>query len=135
MLRNLFQEIKDHIDLPLEDYRVASIGLHPAIAQYNGFYTLDSYNNFYPLTYKYQFRKIIENELEKNKRFVFILMNGADVVTYLRMSLESIICLKKTSKKKLKNLQLNIEPFKRWAERISFLAVPIENAEENQFST
>ncbi|MDA6131502.1 DUF6044 family protein, partial [Escherichia coli] len=51
-----FSAIKEYIGLPQEDYRVASIGLHPAIAQYNGFYTLDSYNNFYPLTYKYQFR-------------------------------------------------------------------------------
>ncbi|MFD6442285.1 DUF6044 family protein, partial [Peribacillus sp. NPDC060186] len=44
---SLFRDIKEHIDLPQEDYRVASIGLHPAIAQYNGFYTLDTYNNFY----------------------------------------------------------------------------------------
>ena len=54
--------------MPVEDYRVASIGIHPAIAQYNGFYTLDTYNNFYPLSYKHEFRKIIEKELEKNKK-------------------------------------------------------------------
>ncbi|MEW8972388.1 MAG: DUF6044 family protein, partial [Mesobacillus sp.] len=63
-----FEAIKNHIEKPQHQYRVASIGLHPAIAQYNGFYTLDTYNNFYPLSYKEQFRKIIENELEKNKR-------------------------------------------------------------------
>ena len=48
-------------------YRVASIGLHPAIAQYNGFYTLDTYNNYYPLEYKHQFRKIIAAELDKKR--------------------------------------------------------------------
>jgi Protein of unknown function (DUF6044) len=64
---NLFQKIEDTIDLPKEDYRVASIGIHPSIAQYNGFYTLDGYQNNYPLAYKQQFRKIIAPELEKSK--------------------------------------------------------------------
>lgn len=63
-----FSDIKAYIGLLQEDYRVVSIGIHPAIAQYNGFYTLDSYNNFYPLHYKYEFRKIIEKELSKNKK-------------------------------------------------------------------
>ncbi|MDQ0218917.1 hypothetical protein J2S21_002011 [Peribacillus cavernae] len=36
----LFQNIKEHIAQPQEDYRVVSIGIHPAIAQYNGFYTI-----------------------------------------------------------------------------------------------
>lgn len=60
-----FKEIKEYIGRPQDSYRVASIGLHPSIAQYNGFYTLDTYNNLYPLSYKYEFRKIIEKELEK----------------------------------------------------------------------
>lgn len=94
-----FSAIKEYIGLPQEDYRVASIGLHPAIAQYNGFYTLDSYNNFYPLTYKYQFRKIIEKELEKIKHSAFILMNGAEDAISLRTSLASIICSKSGRKK------------------------------------
>ena len=61
-----FNEIDQYIGAPKSSYRVASIGLHPAIAQYNGFYTLDTYNNFYPLEYKHQFRKIIAAELDKN---------------------------------------------------------------------
>jgi hypothetical protein len=63
-----FREIGEYIGKPKENYRVASIGLHPAIAQYNGFYTLDTYNNYYPLTYKHSFRKIIAAELNKNKQ-------------------------------------------------------------------
>ncbi|GAA3312748.1 hypothetical protein GCM10020331_001250 [Ectobacillus funiculus] len=63
---HLFQEIKNYIGKPQQSYRVASIGLHPAIAQYNGFYTVDTYTNFYPLSYKYQFRAIIAKELDKS---------------------------------------------------------------------
>jgi hypothetical protein len=63
---NLFANIAQTIGLPKQDYRVVSIGIHPSIAQYNGFYTLDGYQNYYPLAYKKQFRKLIARELEKN---------------------------------------------------------------------
>lgn len=64
---NLFSEIKKYINSPSENYRVVSIGMHPSIAQYNGFYTLDSYQSIYPLEYKHKFRNIIAKELEKNR--------------------------------------------------------------------
>lgn len=63
----LFAAIRDYIGTPQQEYRVASIGLHPGIALYNGFYTLDGYVRNYPLEYKQQFREIIAPELEKNK--------------------------------------------------------------------
>jgi len=49
-----------------EDYRVASLGICPGAALYNGFYCLDGYSNNYPLEYKHAFRKIIEPELNKS---------------------------------------------------------------------
>lgn len=49
-----------------DQYRVASLGICPAAALYNGFYCLDGYSNNYPLEYKQSFRKIIAPELEKN---------------------------------------------------------------------
>lgn len=62
----MFKAIKDHIKQPQSSYKVVSIGMHPSIAQYNGFYTLDSYQNLYPLSHKKKFRKIIVRELDKN---------------------------------------------------------------------
>jgi len=47
-------------------YRVASLGLPPAVAQLNGFYTLDSNQNSYPLPYKHAFRLLIAGELAKS---------------------------------------------------------------------
>jgi hypothetical protein len=47
-------------------YRVACLGLPPAVAQLNGFYTLDSYQTLYPLAYKHAFRPLIASELAKN---------------------------------------------------------------------
>jgi Protein of unknown function (DUF6044) len=62
----LFGQIQAFIGLPLDSYRVVSVGMHPAVALYNGFYTLDGYLANYPLSYKRQFRPIIAPELAKN---------------------------------------------------------------------
>ncbi len=128
----LFEEIKSYIGMPVEAYRVASIGIHPAIAQYNGFYTLDTYNNFYPLTYKYEFRKIIEKELNKNKTIRTYFDEWGGRCYIFTAELGKHYMFKKDSKKKLKNLQLNVEPFKKLGGTYIFSAVPIENARDNQ---
>jgi hypothetical protein len=128
----LFREIKEHIALPQEEYRVASIGIHPAIAQYNGFYTLDTYNNFYPLSYKHQFRKIIEKELAKNKRARRYYDQWGGRCYIFTAQLGKRYMIKKDSKRHLKNLQLNTEIFKEMSGRYIFSALPIDNAQQNQ---
>ncbi len=62
-----FNDIKHFIGKDQKTYRIISIGLHPAISQYNGFYTLDGFSSDYPLSYKHKFSKIIEAELNKNE--------------------------------------------------------------------
>jgi len=64
---DLFSEVREHIGQPQSTYRVATIAMHPSVAQYNGFYTVDSYQNNYRLSYKLRFRKVIARELEKNE--------------------------------------------------------------------
>ncbi|WP_019155625.1 DUF6044 family protein [Robertmurraya massiliosenegalensis] len=128
----LFNEIKEFIGMPVDKYRVASIGLHPAISQYNGFYTLDTYNNFYPLSYKYQFRKIIAKELEKNKTIRTYFDEWGGRCYLFSAELGKHYMFKKHSKRTLKNLELNIEAFKDMGGKYIFSAVPIENAIENR---
>lgn len=62
----VFEEIEEYIGRDQSEYRVASIGMVPAIASANGFYTVDGYSNNYTLEYKKTFRKVIEKELDKN---------------------------------------------------------------------
>lgn len=127
-----FQEIKDYIGLPVEKYRVASIGMHPAIPQYNGFYTLDSYNNFYPLSYKNQFRKIIEKELAKNASITTYFDEWGARCYIFTNELGKNYMFTKDRQKPIKNLQLNIEQFKKMGGSYIFSAVQIENAGDNQ---
>ena len=127
-----FAEIKKFIGKPVQDYRVASIGLHPAIAQYNGLYTLDTYNNFYPLSYKHQFRKIIAPELAKNKALKSYFDQWGGRCYLFVDELGKNYMFSKHSSKVIRHLNLNIHAFKQLGGDYILSAVPIENARENR---
>ena len=64
----LFSELMNDLNVkPDYSTKVVSVGLLPSVAEYNGFYTIDSYRVNYPLEYKYKFRKVIAKELEKDE--------------------------------------------------------------------
>ena len=50
----------------IKDKKTLSVGYDPMVAVMNNIYAIDGYHNIYPLHYKAKFRKIIENELNKN---------------------------------------------------------------------
>ncbi|MRH42130.1 hypothetical protein GH741_05500 [Aquibacillus halophilus] len=126
-----FKDIKEHIGQPQESYRVASIGIHPAISQYNGFYTLDTYNNLYPISYKHQFRRIISEELDKNKTLKRYYDEWGSRCYIFVDELGKNYDFRKNSNKQIENLNLNTEVFKEMGGRYFISAVPINNANEN----
>jgi Protein of unknown function (DUF6044) len=129
-----FNDIKEYIGDPQDSYRVASIGLHPAISQYNGFYTLDTYNNVYPLEYKYKFRKIIAKELEKNKQLRKYYDEWGSRCYIFVNELGKTYEFTKDQKKEVRHLQLNTNQFKEMGGRYIFSSVPILNAKDNNLS-
>ena len=64
---DVYEQIDEMIGRDKSEYRVVSLGMSPAAALYNGFYCLDGYSNNYPLSYKHEFKAIIEDELEKSE--------------------------------------------------------------------
>ena len=66
-----FNQIKSMIGPTSSQTRVGCLGIHPAIAQYHGLYTVDFYLPNYDLGYKHKFRQIIATELQKNDSFRF----------------------------------------------------------------
>jgi hypothetical protein len=66
--QDLFTQIDQFIGKPKYSYRVVTVGMHPTVAQFNGFYTLDGYLTNYSLQYKQQFRRIIAPELNKDAK-------------------------------------------------------------------
>lgn len=65
----LFAQLKKAIPQPLDQIRVVSYGVEPAVTLYNGFYTLDGYCVNYPLQYKHEFRKVIADYLSQDSFF------------------------------------------------------------------
>ncbi|MCI3922291.1 DUF6044 family protein [Paenibacillus sp. TRM 82003] len=130
---HLFRQVDRYIDRPKDSYRVASVGLHPAIAQFNGFHTIDTYNNFYPLSYKHEFRKIIAAELGKNKklRTYFDTWGGRCYVFVDELGKK--YDYKKTSKKRIRKLELDAQAFRRLGGEYLFSAVPIDHPEKSGF--
>jgi hypothetical protein len=63
---NTFKLVKSVIPDSISKYNVISVGMHPAIAQFNGFNTLDGYFPSYPLTHKHRFLNIISDELRRS---------------------------------------------------------------------
>lgn len=129
---NQFKQIKQYIGKPQQSYRVASLGIHPAIAQYNGFYTLDTYNNYYPLSYKHEFRKIIEKELNKDPVLQQYFDEWGNRCYLFADELGKKYNYTKRSKKHIQHLELNTSIFKQMGGRYLFSAVPIDNAADNQ---
>ncbi|WP_085522194.1 DUF6044 family protein [Tuberibacillus sp. Marseille-P3662] len=129
---DLFDQIKTYIGRDPEDYRVVSIGMHPAIAQYNGFYTLDGYVVSYPLSYKKDFRKIIAPELEKNANIRGYYDNWGSRCYIFTDDLGQHYMFTKDTNETLNHLNLNIKQLKNMGGDYILSAVKIGNPDDNR---
>jgi hypothetical protein len=126
---DLFKEIKDYIGLPQAEYRVASIGIHPSISQFNGFYTLDSYQSNYELSYKERFREIIAPELLKSSTYqAYFDYWGSRC--YIFSSELSGYLYTKAQDASISHLDINLVAFKNMGGRYILSSVRIENANQ-----
>jgi hypothetical protein len=131
---NLFLKINQYINEPQNTYKVGSIGLDPAIATYNGYYTIDGYDRNYLLSYKLKFRKIIEKELIKIGKDNYYDNWGIKCYLYIsnisneRGGIDN--CMKKSNIIK-KDLSFNASAFRELGGNYIFSAVEIENSKEN----
>ena len=66
MAEKQFSEIRNILPESDNNFRIGCIGFYPAVANFNGFKTVDSFSAYYPLEYKNRFRKITGKELEQN---------------------------------------------------------------------
>ncbi len=126
-----FAAIAERIGQPLDSYKVVSIGIHPAIAEYNGFYTADGYVNSYPLPYKQAFREVISSELDKCQDLEAYYDNWGSRCYVFSSELGKRYLWDKNSSKVIKNLQINSEALTSLGVAYVFSALPIENAAKN----
>lgn len=125
----LFEDVSKAIGLPKSDYRVGMIGVHPAVALYNGFYTVDGYVVSYGLSYKRQFRKIIAGELERDealKRYFDEWGSRAYLFSSELLFCDGV-CVKSRVPENV-NPRLDMEAFRAVGGRYIFSATGIGNA-------
>lgn len=128
-----FAQIRNHIAKPPSEYRVICLGMHPSVAQFNGFYTLDSYQNNYPLAYKHAFRTIIATELAKGTDQMRTYYDAYGCRVYLYTAeLGMNYLFGKTQHPVLNHLQLNVDALTALGGQYILSAVPIGNAAENR---
>jgi len=130
----LFHEIQRYIGQDPSTYRVASIGLHPSIAQYNDFYTLDGYVASYPLSYKKQFRQIIAPELKKRPSLRRYYDHWGSRCYLFVAELGKHYMYTKTSHKQIHHLAINTAAFKKMGGHYIFSAVKIDNPSDNHLA-
>lgn len=126
----LFGEIKDYIGKDQSEYRIGCVGFVPAIAQGNGFYTVDAYSTNYPLEYKYKFRPVIEKELEKNANIKSYYDNWGSRCYLFAAELDTKFQIGKDENIVLENFEINTDALKELGCDYIFSAVKIENAED-----
>lgn len=130
--QDLFNEIKNYISEPQDAYRVVSLGLHPAIAAYNGFFTVDMYFANYPLDYKHTFRKVIANELEQDAKLRSRFDDWGSRVYLFSHELGYNFLYKKNLNVSVSDLSIDTTVLSEMGCHYLISAVKIENFAENK---
>lgn len=128
----LFYDIKTYLNYDVNKSEVACLGFFPAVAQYNGMHTIGGYSANYPLSYKHEFRKIIEKTLNNNpdlkKEFDYWGSN-----CYLQVSqLKSVYMGNKPKAKIINVSELNFQQMKKLGVKYLLSAYELENNPETR---
>ncbi len=112
-------------------YRVASLGLPPAVAQLNDFYTLDSNQNSYPLPYKYAFRPLIAGELAKSPALATYFDAWGNRCYLMSAELGRNYLLGKNLAKEVQHFAFDAAAFRQLGGRYVFSAVRLAHPAES----
>lgn len=141
---SLMNSINDYIGKPQNSYRVASVGFYPAVALYNGFYTIDGYySSGYPLEHKHTFGKMMEAELAKNEVLWHTFYDWGSPCYVYSDDLDQQVgygggfippTIRKTDPWEIDDLQIDADLLLQMNCQYIFSAVPINNADQIQLN-
>ena len=122
--------IYEKYGLKQDQYRIASLGLEPAVSVVNGFWTIDGYSNNYPLSYKHTFREIMAKELAENEYNRVYFDEWGNRCYIFASDYYGNAFLSKSEHAYYQDLNLNTEALKEMGCDFLFAAGMIENAED-----
>ena len=125
-----FNEIKEDLDYKAGEYCVA-YGMHPAILEYNGIYTLDGYLGFYPQSYKEAFREVIAPALERvEPSRIYFDEWGARCYLYSGTDLSIVMATKSMTGVTDNDIYIDTSALKNLGCKYIFSRIDISNADE-----
>lgn len=122
---DLYSKIKEKIGKNPNSYKVASIGIHPAVAAFNGLRSIDGYCNNYPLKYKHEFRIIIKKELEKDPSIKAYFDDWGSRCYVFSAEIPKQYFIPKASQKRLTSLEIDTGQIKKLGCSYIISSVPI----------
>jgi len=128
---NQFDDIKNFIGTDYIKFKTISIGMHPSVAQYNNFMTLDGYFADYPLAYKKQFRKIINGELARSQYYYDNFNNWGSRCYAFSSELNGFRYFKGNNFS-IQQIDYDFTQFKSMGGKYIFSAVEINESEYNE---
>tara|TARA_B100001094_G_scaffold163836_1_gene158591 strand:+ start:10208 stop:11944 length:1737 start_codon:yes stop_codon:yes gene_type:complete len=129
--KKIFKEIEDFLDVSKNDYRVASLGIHPSVLQFNGFKTLGGYNVNFPIKKLKILEKVNFIELEKNKKFQLsntLQLFSSDLYSYCNLN-----CFDRYKDYEIKDFQPDISELKKQGVKFIFSSSSIQNHKNLNF--
>lgn len=131
--RSVYSRIKSTLGPLDKNTRFACLGIYPGIAQFNGLHTIDGYVSNYPLSYKKEFREIIQAELKKDasiqKYFDFW---GSRCYLFTEQTGKNFL-VQQGSNETYKNLELDVNKLNALECKYILSALPIESHESAGF--
>jgi len=125
-----FREIKDDLGYEKGEYCVA-YGMHPAILEYNGIYTLDGYLGFYPQSYKEAFREVIAPALDRMEPTrAYFDEWGARCYLYSGTDLSIVMATKSMTEVTDRDIYIDEKALKDLGCKYIFSRIDISNTEE-----
>lgn len=125
-------DVRDFIGMPVNSYRVATLGIHPSVTLFNGFHTLDGYWANYPLEYKHRFREIIAGELEKEYGLMQYYDNWGSRVYMFNTATGKNMVVSAGNDIVVENLNFDWDAFYELGGRFLLSAVQINSATSSQ---
>lgn len=128
LMRNIENTIFEKTGKHQQEYRVASLGMCPAVALEAGFYCIDGYSNNYSLEYKHAFRGIIAEELEKCPPMKAYFDDWGSRCYLFTEESQNYYYLAKDADFQYRNLQLNTDKMRALGCDYLFSAAEIEES-------
>jgi len=123
----LFEEIKSFLGSEnVKNSNVLCLGFVPNIAQFNGFNTLDSYQNNYSLEYKHEFRKIIKAEINRSEYIRKYFDEWGSRCYPFTLGLLANDLVGKNSKLEIQDIRFDFEQIKKMRGKYRISAVAIQ---------